>query len=270
MNTSQSILAYETPIRLGFFFGVFLVMALLEMVLPRRKLSIPKTRRWGSNLGIVVLNTLVVRLLFPAAAVGVALFASEQGYGLFNNLAVPLPFVVIACVMTLDLLIYGQHVVMHKIPILWRLHRMHHVDLDFDVTTGARFHPVEIVLSMLIKFAAILLLGAPALAVLIFEVILNAAAMFNHSNVRLNLKLDRLLRLLLVTPDMHRVHHSAIRRETDSNYGFNVPWWDRLFGTYRAQPEAGHTGMQIGVGDIRDERLCVNLPGMLMLPFLKS
>jgi sterol desaturase/sphingolipid hydroxylase (fatty acid hydroxylase superfamily) len=270
MNTTQSILEYETLIRLGFFFCVFLTMALLETILPRRELSISKIRRWRSNLGITLLNTIVVRLLFPTAAVGIALVAEERGYGLFNNLALPLPLAVLASVLALDLVIYCQHVVMHKIPILWRLHRMHHVDLDFDVTTGARFHPVEIVLSMLIKFAAVLLLGAPAVAVLVFEVVLNATAMFNHSNVRLNLQLDRILRLVLVTPDMHRVHHSVVRIETDSNYGFNVPWWDRLFGTYRAQPEAGHTGMQIGVGDIREERLCVNLPGMLKLPFLNS
>ena len=171
--------------------------------------------------------------------------------------------------MILDLVIYGQHVAMHKVPALWRLHRMHHVDLDFDVTTGARFHPVEIVLSMLIKFAAILVIGAPAMAVLVFEVVLNATAMFNHSNVRLPAGLDRVLRLVLVTPDMHRVHHSVIRRETDSNYGFNLPWWDRIFGTYRDQPEAGHTGMQIGLSDIRSEALCVNLLGMLKLPFIK-
>jgi len=269
MTTFQSILEYETPIRLGFFFCVLLTMATLEMVIPRRELSVSKARRWGNNLGITALNTVVVRLLFPTAAVGIALFAEERGYGLFNVFAIPAPLAVIASVLILDLVIYCQHVVMHKIPVLWRLHRMHHVDLDFDVTTGARFHPVEIVLSMLIKFAAVLLLGAPALAVLLFEVILNATAMFNHSNVRLNLNLDRALRLMLVTPDMHRVHHSTIRRETDSNFGFNLPWWDRLFGTYRAQPEAGHAAMQIGLADIRDESLCVKLTGMLKLPFLK-
>lgn len=270
MGAAQTILHHEAVIRLGFFFSVFLVMALLELVVPRRALSVSRARRWGSNIGIVVLNTLVVRLLFPTAAIGVAVFAGANGYGLFNNVSAPMPLAVVASVLALDLLIYFQHVVMHKVPLLWRLHQMHHVDLDFDVTTGARFHPVEIVLSMLIKFAAVLLLGAPAVAVLVFEVILNATAMFNHSNVRLPLGLDRLLRLVVVTPDMHRVHHSAVRRETDSNYGFNLPWWDRVFGTYRDQPEAGHIDMQIGVGNIRDESLCVNLLGMLRLPFIRT
>ena len=269
MGVAQTVLEHEAGIRLGFFFSVFVVMAVLELVAPRRDLSVSRARRWGSNIGIVVLNTVVVRLLFPTAAVGVAVVAGDNGYGLFNNIAAPLPVAAVVSVLALDLLIYGQHVVMHKVPLLWRLHRMHHVDLDFDVTTGARFHPVEIVLSMLIKFAAVLLLGAPAVAVLVFEVILNATAMFNHSNVRLPQAVDGLLRLVLVTPDMHRVHHSTIRRETDSNYGFNLPWWDRLFGTYRAQPEAGHTGMRIGLGSIRDERLCVNLLGMLRLPFMR-
>lgn len=269
MNTTQWMMAHEKEIRLGFFLSVFLIMATLEMIVPRRPLSIPRARRWGSNIGIVVLNTILLRLLFPAAAVGVALFAESNQLGLFNIWAVPMPLAVLLSVPALDLVIYGQHVMMHKVPLLWRLHRMHHVDLDFDVTTGARFHPVEIILSMLIKFGAVLALGAPAIAVFIFEVILNATAMFNHSNVRLNLGLDRLLRLVLVTPDMHRVHHSVIRRETDSNYGFNLPWWDRLFGTYRDQPEGGHTGMRIGVRDIRSEALCVNLAGMLRLPFLR-
>lgn len=264
------LLDHETSIRLGFFFSVFLIMAGLEMVRPRRELRVSKLRRWGSNIGITLLNTVVVRLLFPTAAIGVALLAEKNGYGLFNILQVRGPLAITVCVVALDLVIYCQHVIMHKVPLLWRLHRMHHVDLDFDVTTGARFHPVEIVLSMLIKFLAILLLGAPAAAVLIFEVILNVAAMFNHSNVRLNPDLDRVLRLVLVTPDMHRVHHSVVRRETDSNFGFNLPWWDRLFSTYRAQPEAGHTGMQIGLDDIRSEKLCVNLLGMLKLPFIRT
>ncbi len=270
MSTTNALLQHETTIRLGFFFGVFLVMAGLEIIRPRRELHTSKLRRWGSNLGITLLNTVTLRLLFPAAAVGVAMFAQVHELGLFNTVALPGPLVVMLSVVILDLTIYCQHVLMHKIPILWRLHRMHHVDLDFDVTTGARFHPVEIILSMLIKFIAILLLGAPALAVLIFEVVLNATAMFNHSNVRLNLGLDKVLRLLVVTPDMHRVHHSVIRRETDSNFGFNLPWWDRLFGTYRPQPEAGHTAMRIGLEDIRSERLCVNLLGMLKLPFLRA
>ena len=264
------IIQYEAPIRLGFFFSVFLIMASVELIWPRRELTVSKLRRWTSNLGIVVLNTIAIRLLFPTAAVGVALFAESQQWGLLYLLQTPYWMSVVISVLALDLIIYGQHVLMHKLPVLWRLHRVHHVDLDFDVTTGGRFHPVEIVISMLIKFGSVLILGAPAAAVVIFEVLLNATAMFNHSNVRLPLATDGVLRLFLVTPDMHRVHHSVIRKETDSNYGFNLPWWDRLFGTYRAQPKAGHTGMTIGIDNIREQKLCVNLVGMLKLPFIQA
>lgn len=266
---SATIIEYEAAIRITSFLAVLIIMACLEVLRPRRTLAVSKAKRWISNLGIVVLNTIVIRLLFPITALGVALIAADRQWGLLNILPFPHWARVVIAVLALDLIIYAQHVVMHKIPILWKLHRVHHVDLDFDVTTGGRFHPVEIMISMLIKFAAIVALGAPALAVVIFEVVLNATAMFNHSNVRLPLGLDRLLRLVVVTPDMHRVHHSVIRRETDSNFGFNLPWWDRIFGSYRAQPESGHTGMQIGVEHIRDQALCVNLIGMLKLPFLR-
>lgn len=266
----EYITQYEASIRFGFFLSIFVIMASLEMILPRRELSVSKTRRWFSNLSIVVLNTVIIRLLFPTAALGIALITEDRQWGLFNVLQTPYWSSVIIAVIALDMVIYAQHVLMHKVPWLWRLHRVHHVDLDFDVTTGGRFHPIEIIVSMLIKFAAIVVLGVPALAVVIFEVLLNATSMFNHSNVRLALALDRILRLVLVTPDMHRVHHSAIRRETDSNYGFNLPWWDRLFGTYRAQPELGHLDMQIGVKDIRDQSLCINLVGMLRLPFIRG
>ncbi|MDJ0958388.1 MAG: sterol desaturase family protein [Arenicellales bacterium] len=264
------IIQYEAPIRLGFFFSVFLIMASVELIWPRRKLSVSKVRRWTSNLGIVVLNTITIRLLFPTAAVGIALLAESRQWGLLHLLQMPYWTNVAISVVALDLIIYAQHVLMHKVPLLWRLHRVHHVDLDFDVTTGARFHPVEIVISMLIKFGSVLILGAPAAAVVIFEVLLNGTAMFNHGNVRLPPTVDGFLRLFLVTPDMHRVHHSVIHRETDSNYGFNLPWWDRLFGTYRAQPNAGHTGMTIGLDNIREQALCVNLVGMLKLPFIQA
>ena len=263
------IIQNEVSIRLGFFFSVFLIMASAEIIWPRRELSVSKTHRWISNLGIVVLNTIIIRLLFPTAAVGIALIAESRQWGLLYLLQMPYLMSVLMSVVVLDFIIYAQHVLMHKIPVFWRLHRVHHVDLDFDVTTGGRFHPVEIVLSMLIKFGSILLLGAPAVAVVIFEVLLNATAMFNHSNVRLPLAVDSILRLFLVTPDMHRVHHSALRMETDSNYGFNLPWWDRLFGTYRAQPRAGHRAMTIGLENIREQKLCVNLVGMLKLPFIQ-
>ena len=253
---------------MGFFFGILGVMALWEVLSPRRALTVSKAVRWTNNLGLVFLNSFILRLLFPAAAIGVAALAFEHGWGVFNYYAVPYWLAVVGSVVILDFVIYLQHVMVHAVPALWRLHRVHHADLDFDVTTGARFHPIEIILSILIKFAAILLLGPPLLAVVIFEVLLNATAMFNHSNVRIPPAIDRVLRWFVVTPDMHRVHHSVYDDETNSNFGFNLPWWDRLFGTYRAQPRDGHTGMTIGISTYRDKKLCAWLPGMLALPFI--
>jgi sterol desaturase/sphingolipid hydroxylase (fatty acid hydroxylase superfamily) len=261
------LLAHEAPLRLGFFFGVLALMASWEWLAPRRALTVAKAPRWIANLGIVFLNTAVVRLLFPVAAVGVAFAAEARGWGLAYVLDLPYALTVALSVLLLDLAIYLQHVMFHAVPAFWRLHRMHHADLDFDVTTGARFHPIEIVLSLLIKFAVIVVLGAPAVAVIVFEVLLNATAMFNHSNIRLPLALDRVLRLVVVTPDMHRVHHSIEDHETNSNFGFNLPWWDRLFGTYKDQPDAGHERMTIGIRDFRAEREADRLPGMLALPF---
>ena len=246
--------ANEPLIRLGFFLGVLVLMALWETLAPRRPRAVGRLLRWPNNLGLVVLNTVAVRLVFPLAGVGMALFAHAHGWGLFNLIALPAWFAIPVAVLLLDLTIYAQHVVVHAVPVLWRLHRMHHADLEFDVTTGLRFHPAEILLSMLIKLAAIAILGAAPVAVLVFEVVLNVTAMFNHANVRLSTGLDRVLRLAVVTPDMHRVHHSIVRRETDSNFGFNVPWWDRLFGTYRAEPDAGHDRMTIGIDRFRDVR----------------
>lgn len=267
MDWNNFILEHEVPIRLGFFFGVLLLVALWEIGSPRRLLSQPKVLRWSHNLGLTFLNSLLLRLLFPAAAVGVAVFAGQQGWGLFNYYHLPLLLSATVSVILLDGIVYLQHVMVHAIPLLWRLHRVHHADLDFDVTTGARFHPLEIIFSMLIKFAAILLLGPPVLAVVIFEILLNATSMFNHGNLRLPVKVDRVLRLFVVTPDMHRVHHSIEDDETNSNFGFNLPWWDRLFGTYKAQPDAGHEGMTIGIDRFRDPTKVERLPGMLLLPF---
>ena len=264
----QTLLQNETVIRLTAFFGVLAVVAMAEIVLPRRRLTASKLRRWASNLGIVFLNSLFVRLLLPATAAGFAVFAGQHGWGVFNYFDVPVWVAVTASVIILDFAIYIQHVMFHAVPALWRLHRMHHADLDFDVTTGARFHPIEILLSMLIKFAVIAVIGAPAAAVIIFEVLLNATAMFNHGNFRLPTGLDRVLRLFVVTPDMHRVHHSIEDHETNSNFGFNLPLWDRLFGTYKDQPDAGHEAMTIGIRDYREPRLATDLPGMLILPFL--
>ncbi len=249
---SDLVMHNEAQIRLGAFFGILAIMVTWEFMAPRLKLALPRARRWPANLGIVVLNTVLVRLLFPVLPVGVALWAAEDGWGLFNIAAAPQWLAVIGSVLILDCAIYAQHVVFHKVPMLWRLHRMHHADTGYDVTTGARFHPIEILMSIVIKMVVVAAIGAPAVAVIIFEVLLNGTAMFNHGNVRLPLPLDRVLRLFVVTPDMHRVHHSSVRAETDSNYGFNLPWWDRLFGTYIDQPEAGHDGMQIGLTSFRD------------------
>jgi sterol desaturase/sphingolipid hydroxylase (fatty acid hydroxylase superfamily) len=267
MEINEFVMANEKVIRLGAFFGILGVMALWEILAPRRALTVSKAVRWVNNLGIVFFNSFLIRVIFPAAAVGMALFASNQGWGIFNYFELPFWLVVVASVVIMDFIIYLQHVMVHAVPALWRLHRMHHADLDFDVTTGARFHPLEIILSMLIKFATIVVLGPPVLAVVIFEVILNATAMFNHGNVRLPLGLDRVLRWLVVTPDMHRVHHSVEDDEANSNFGFNLPWWDRLFGTYRDQPRAGHEAMTIGIHKYREPKQVAWLPGMLLLPF---
>lgn len=265
---SEFITGHEPAIRLGAFLAVFALMALWEVLAPRRVLVVSKVARWTSNLLLVAFNTMLLRLIFPAATGGMALFVTDQGWGIFNYLPVPGWLAVPATIVLMDLAIYLQHVLFHAIPFLWRIHRMHHADLDIDVTTGARFHPVEILLSMLIKFAVIMVLGPPLVAVVIFEVLLNATAMFNHSNVILPRSLDRVMRWLIVTPDMHRVHHSVEEDETNSNFGFNLSWWDRLFGTYRAQPRGGHHAMVIGITSFRDERQCIRLPGMLLIPFI--
>lgn len=250
---TEFLLANEPTIRLVIFVGVLVVMALWEAMAPRRR-DITRIVRWTSNLGIVVVNTVVLRLVFPTAAVGFAAVAETQGWGLFNVFEAPTWVAFLVAVVVLDVAIYIQHVMFHAVPVLWRLHRMHHADLGFDVTTGLRFHPVEIVLSMVFKIAVLAALGAPVAAVLVFEIVLNATAMFNHGNVRLPRGLDAMLRLFVVTPDMHRVHHSIVPAETNSNFGFNMPWWDRLFGTYRAQPAAGHDAMTIGIEQFRSAR----------------
>lgn len=267
MSLEEFIMVNEKPIRMGFFFGILIIMALWEVLTPRRVLTTSKTLRWANNLGLVFFNSFILRLLFPAAAVGVAVTASQQGWGLFNIYELSPWLTVIASVVIMDFVIYLQHVMVHAIPALWRLHRVHHADPDYDVTTGARFHTLEIILSMLIKFATIVLLGPPVVAVVLFEVILNATAMFNHANVRLPAGVDRVLRWFVVTPDMHRVHHSTEDDEANSNFGFSLPWWDRLFGTYRDQPRGGHEGMTIGIRKYRDAKDVSWITGMLVLPF---
>jgi len=263
---SQAGIAAEPLIRLGAFLGIFAIVALWEFAAPRRRAAFIRRARWPHNLALLVLDGVVVRLVAPGAAIAVAIAGEAHGWGLVNALALPAWLAVPLAIILLDLAIYFQHVTFHAVPALWRLHRVHHTDLDFDVTTGTRFHPVEILISTLIKMAAVAAIGAPAVAVLVFEVLLNATAMFNHANGRMPAWLDRWARLLVVTPDMHRVHHSVAYNETNSNFGFNLPWWDRLFGTYRAQPAAGHEAMTSGVDAFRSPA-DLRLDRMLLQPF---
>lgn len=263
---SASLLTHEGAVRLGVFGVVLAAVAAAELLLPRRRLSQPKTRRWFANFAIVVIDGAMLRLAFPILAVGLAAVAAQRGWGLFNHIDAPGWFEIAISVLLLDGVIYWQHRLFHTVPLLWRMHRMHHADLDIDVSTALRFHPLEIALSMLIKLAAVLVLGPAPVAVLIFEVLLNGTAMFNHGNLRLPRPIDALLRLLVVTPDFHRVHHSVRPEETNSNYGFNLTWWDHLFGSYRGQPRDGHDGMTIGLPQYR-QPVCADLGWMLLLPF---
>ena len=257
----------EIAVRLGFFLVIFAMVAVGEILAPRRPLTTSKASRWFANLVILALNPLSVRLVFPVLPVAVALLAAERQGGLLNNVDLPYWLEVAIGVVALDFSIYLQHVLHHAVPALWRLHMVHHADLDYDLTTGLRFHPMEIVVSMGIKLLTVAALGPPVPAVLIFEVALNATSMFNHSNIHIPVAFDRVLRLFVVTPDMHRVHHSVIIRETNSNYGFNLPWWDRLLGTYKDQPDKGHAGMTIGLSQFRDPKR-LTLPGLITLPFV--
>jgi len=247
MSLNDWLVAFENPLRLSVFLGVLIALMILEALFPRKARTQTRRRRWTTNIGIIIADTLAVRLLIPVLAVGVAAFASAKGWGLFNMISAPFWLEVILAFVLLDMLIYAQHVASHKIPILWRIHKVHHVDRDIDVTTAIRFHPLEIILSMGYKFLCILMLGPAVVAVIIFEIVLNASAMFNHANLRLPLRVDRVLRRIIVTPDMHRVHHSTLQQETDSNYGFNLSLWDRLFRTYTDQPSLGHDNMHIGL-----------------------
>ncbi len=258
---------HEPAVRLGFFFGILVIMAIWEHLAPRRRPTVARWIRWLSNLSLVAINTILLRAVFPIVAVGLALLAQERGWGLLNNVMLSYWFTILLAVLLLDLAIYLQHVMFHAIPMFWRLHMVHHTDLDFDVTTGVRFHTIEITLSMCIKMAVVMMLGPPAVAVVIFEVALNGTSLFNHGNVRLPINLDKYLRLFVVTPDMHRVHHSVVPHETNSNFGFNFPWWDRIFGTYRDQPAAGHEAMTIGLTQYRDVKVA-RLHWMLVLPFV--
>ena len=252
------------------FLALFAALAVAEYWRPRRIPALLRRKRWPLNLTILAIDIVIVRALFPAAAVGIALMAEDRSIGILNALDMPALAAIAVAFVALDLLVYGQHVLFHAVPALWRIHRVHHADPDFDVTTGVRFHPLEIVLSMLIKSAAILLMGAPAVAVLAFEIALNGSSLFSHANFRLPPRIDSLLRSSFVTPDMHRVHHSIRREETDSNFGFNLSWWDRLFGTYRDQPRGGHETMTIGIRDFCDEQHCATMRGVLLMPFVST
>ncbi|MGI8527321.1 MAG: sterol desaturase family protein [Pseudolabrys sp.] len=258
--------AIEIVIRIGSFAAVLAAMTAWEWLAPRRRLLVGRKSRWPGNFGVLAADILLLRLLVPTAAFGVALVVQERGWGAFHALALPYWAGFAAGFIALDLVIYLQHRAFHYVPVLWRLHRMHHADLDIDVSTGVRFHPLEILLSLLIKIAAVVVLGVSPLSLLAFEVALNATSMFNHSNVALPPMLESIARWIVVTPQMHQVHHSTLRAETDSNFGFNLPWWDRLFGTYRNDPAAGESGIVIGLPifrDISEQRL----DRMLTQPF---
>lgn len=243
----EALLSVEPTLRLSVFLGVLLAMGIWEGLAPRRPATYSKFLRWTTNLGLSILNGLVLRVLIPVLAVGAATWAEDQSLGLLNVLELPFFVACVVAFLALDVLIYTQHVVFHHVPLFWRLHQVHHADPNIDTSTGIRFHPIEIVLSMGIKIVAVVALGAPAIAVILFEVVLNATSLFNHGNVRIAGGVDRWVRRLFVTPDMHRVHHSMIRAETDSNFGFNFSVWDRVFGTYRETPEKGHLDMEIGL-----------------------
>ena len=259
----------ETLIRIVSFVFIFATIAIWELLSGRRPLSTSRKSRWTANLAIMLINPLLIRLVFPVLAVSMAVKARAHGWGLLNTVNLPYGLELVTGYIVLDLAIYLQHVMFHAVPLLWRLHMVHHADLDYDLTTGLRFHPIEAVLSMGVKLSVVAALGPSPAAVVVFEVVLNGMAMFNHGNIKIPEKLDRLLRLLVVTPDMHRVHHSVIIRETNSNFGFNLSCWDYIFATYQDQPVRGHTGMTIGLGRFRDQKR-LSLPRLLILPFAEG
>lgn len=260
-------MVYESAIRLGSFLAILMAVGVAETVWPKRKLTAPKLRRWIANLSMSIISTSLLRLLLPLVPTGLAFYLANHNWGLFNIVPLPGWMAFILSILLLDMLIYWQHVMFHQHPVLWRVHRMHHIDTDIDASTGIRFHPIEIILSMLLKLGAISMLGPPAIAVLVFEVLLNGCALFNHANIKIPTHVDAILRFIIVTPDQHRVHHSTHPDEFNANYGFNFPWWDRIFKTYVAQPKEGHTGMKIGLNIFRDRKY-ISIPKLLFIPFL--
>lgn len=265
---NSKIFENESIIRISFFLGFLIIIAVWETFSPRRNLTKRKWLRWYSNLGLVALNSLLIRFAFSTSAVGFSFLAKENSWGLLNNYHLPSFLPLFLSIILLDLAMYLQHVMFHAVPILWRIHRMHHADLDYDVTTGVRFHPIEMILSMVIKFGIIFIIGAPPISVVIFEILLNATAMFSHGNIYVPINADRVLRWFLVTPDMHRIHHSIRTDETNSNFGFNLTWWDRLFGTYTRNPKDKQETMTIGIDLFREEKF-LSLHWLLLQPFLK-
>jgi sterol desaturase/sphingolipid hydroxylase (fatty acid hydroxylase superfamily) len=260
-------ISYQDFLRVFFFFSILIIMMVYEWKFPRRPRSISRKIRWVSNLSLVLLNTVVLRIVLPILAIGIAAIVEQKRWGLLNLFFGYYWGKIIISIILLDFIIYLQHVMFHLLPLFWRIHRIHHTDLDVDVTTGLRFHPFEIILSMIIKIIAVIVFGIPVLAILIFEILLNATSMFNHSNVYIPIKLDKYLRWLIVTPDMHRVHHSIYPEETNSNYGFNLPWWDKVCKTYKDQPQDGHVNMRIGLNMFRDIKY-LNIWQLLIIPFI--
>ena len=261
------LLQNESNLRLTAFVVVFFAIAIWEWLSPKRKRLKSLTTRWINNLSLMIINTLLIRVFFPMAAVGIALIISDQQIGLLNIIEIHPIAAVMLSVILLDCAIYWQHRLMHKIPLLWRIHRVHHADPEFDVTTGLRFHPFEIAVSMIYKTLIIALLGTPVLAVLIFELLLNAGSLFNHGNIDLTAKIDTALRQVIVTPDMHRIHHSTDAIESNRNFGFALSWWDHLFGSYQSTPNVAHEEMPIGLDEYRDPKHAVFLTGVLFIPF---
>ncbi len=270
MELESWLIQYQSPLRLGFFVGMFTLIALWEWLKPRRRQNARRVSRWANNLSLVVVATLLVRLVVPMGLAVMALHAQESAWGLFNYLTLSLWLEVVLALVLLDLAIYWQHRIFHQVPVLWRLHRVHHSDTGFDVSTAVRFHPLEILLSIFIKALLVLILGIPATAIIIFEVILNGVALFNHGNIRLPKGLDTIIRTLVVTPDMHRIHHSDIPSETNSNYGFNLSIWDKIFGSYTAQPQKGHEGINIGLKEFSTQQQSNDFMALLKMPFVST
>ena len=261
------IIDNESTIRLSFFFCIFFIMAILESFFAKRTLSLSKSKRWLNNISLVFLNTLIIRVLFPTATVGVSIYAHDNSIGLFNIVDISIGSVIVLSIILLDLIIYWQHRLFHTINFFWKFHQVHHSDMDYDVTTGFRFHPIEIIFSMIIKFTFILILGVPVIAIICFEIILSTFAIFNHSNVHIANKADTILRYFLVTPNMHRIHHSICNQELNSNYGFNISLWDRIFKSYTDKPKNSYETMTIGLSKLQDENKTVSLFNILKLPF---